>query len=30
MQFVLWIAGIIKVLITTAWFFWPEKRVELV
>lgn len=30
MQFDLWIAGGIKVLITTAWFFWPEKRVELV
>lgn len=30
MQFDLWIAGAIKVLITTAWFFWPEKRVELV
>ena len=30
MQIDLWIAGGIKVLITTAWFFWPEKRVELV
>ena len=30
MQYDLWIAGSIKVLITTAWFFWPEKRVELV
>ncbi|KAF6228693.1 hypothetical protein HO173_011712 [Letharia columbiana] len=30
MQFDLWIAGGIKVLITMAWFFWPEKRVELV
>ena len=30
MQFDLWIAGGIKVLITAAWFFWPEKRVELV
>ena len=30
MQFDLWIAGGIKVLITTAWFFWPEKIVELV
>lgn len=30
MQFDLWIAGGIKVLIATAWFFWPEKRVELV
>lgn len=30
MQFDLWIAGGIKVLITTAWFFWPERRVELV
>lgn len=30
MQFDLWIAGGLKVLITTAWFFWPEKRVVLV
>ncbi|KAL9134595.1 MAG: hypothetical protein Q9175_004227 [Cornicularia normoerica] len=30
MQIVLWIAGGIKVLMTTAWFFWPKKRVELV
>ena len=30
MQFDLWIAGAIKVLITIAWFFWPEKRLELV
>lgn len=30
MQFDLWIAGGIKVLITTAWFFWPERRLELV
>ena len=30
MQFDLWIAGGIKVLITIAWFFWPEKRFELV
>ncbi len=30
MQFDLWIAGGIKVLVTTAWFLWPEKRWELV
>ncbi len=30
MQFDLWIAGGIKVLVTAAWFFWPEKRWELV
>ena len=30
MQFDLWIAGGLKVLITTAWFFWPVKRVVLV
>ncbi|CAF9934210.1 MAG: hypothetical protein ALECFALPRED_005888 [Alectoria fallacina] len=30
MQVDLWIAGGIKALITAAWFFWPEKRVELV
>ena len=30
MQFDLWIAGGIKCLITIAWFFWPEKTVEMV
>ena len=30
MQVDLWIAGGIKCLITIAWFFWPEKTVEMV